>query len=150
MAILVLASTASAEVALSPQPVESLGGNPVYGAAMPRDGVVVPIAKALSEPDAYLGSAGKFSGMISEVCQRKGCWVVLADGPHHVRVTFKDYGFVVPTDASGEALVFGMLQEATVDLDAAEHLAEEGDRHAPAGGGSEYRIVARSIMIKAD
>ena len=44
----------------------------------------------------------KMLGKITDVCVKKGCWMKLDMGNDKVvRVTFKDYGFFVPTDASG-------------------------------------------------
>jgi len=130
------------------QPVETLGGHSVYGEAMPREGVVVTIAQALSDPDAHVGQAGKFSGEITEVCQKKGCWVVLADGEDYLRVTFKDYDLFVPKDSRGQALVYGTLEAKEIDAPTAEHLLSEGDERVAADGGREFRVVARSVMIK--
>ena len=56
----------------------------------------------------------KTAGKIIDVCTKKGCWMKLDMGNNNaVRVTFKDYGFFVPTDASGEVIVNGMVQEPT-------------------------------------
>lgn len=68
----------------------------------------------------------KLKGTISEVCVKKGCWMKLDMGNNQVvRVTFKDYGFFMPTDANGEVIVNGkaFIKETSVaDL---KHYAED-------------------------
>lgn len=48
----------------------------------------------------------KLEGTIKAVCQKKGCWMALDLGNDKtMRVTFKDYGFFVPKDASGKTAI---------------------------------------------
>src|SRR5690606_40565909 len=35
-------------------------------------------------------------GTILDVCQKKGCWIVVSDGTSQMRVTFRDYSFFLP------------------------------------------------------
>ena len=45
-------------------------------------------------------------GTVTSVCQTKGCWMKMDLGNGEaMRVTFKDYGFLVPMNASGEEVV---------------------------------------------
>jgi hypothetical protein len=49
-----------------------------------------------------------FQGPIQAVCQTKGCWMeVQLDSTTTALVRFKDYGFFVPMDASGEMATIG-------------------------------------------
>ncbi len=50
-----------------------------------------------------------FSSKIDAVCQKKGCWMeVDLDEGYVARVTFLDYGFFVPLNATGsEAIIHG-------------------------------------------
>ncbi|HNB80851.1 MAG TPA: DUF4920 domain-containing protein [Chitinophagaceae bacterium] len=61
----------------------------------------------------------KLTGTIDAVCQKKGCWMELKnhDGST-IRVTFKDYGFFMPKDASGKTAIvdgFASVEETSVD-----------------------------------
>ncbi len=50
----------------------------------------------------------KITGKVSEVCQKKGCWMTLVSdepGKPEMRVTFKDYAFFMPKDLSGKRVV---------------------------------------------
>ena len=113
----------------------------VFGAAMPA-GAAQPIADARIDPAA--ATPGKFSGRIVEVCQAKGCWLMLEDGGRAARVMMKDHAFSVPKDASGAAIVFGTLSEKTLDAKTARHLAEDAGREEPVPT-QELRIEALSV-----
>jgi hypothetical protein len=58
--------------------------------------------------DFVLGEQKSFkvSGTLVQVCQSKGCWTTLAtDDGRIVKMTFANYGFFLPTDAAGRALI---------------------------------------------
>jgi hypothetical protein len=60
-------------------------------------------------------------------CPVKGCWmkVRLEDG-QELRVTFKDYGFFVPKDLDGEAVIFeGYLNRTVTDVETLQHYARD-------------------------
>jgi hypothetical protein len=64
---------------------------------------------------------------VKEVCQSKGCWMTadLGDG-NEVMVKFKDYGFFMPKDISGElVIVNGMAYVKEVSVDEQRHYAED-------------------------
>jgi hypothetical protein len=65
-------------------------------------------------------------GTISEVCENKGCWMVVDAGDKHVRVEFKDYGFFVPWGSEKKKIKMqGMIETKIVSAKAAEHMAGE-------------------------
>ena len=115
-----------------------------YGEVLP-EAVAVPISVAAADADAYAGKANRFSGRITEVCQKQGCWVVLEHDGHSARVMAKDHGFAVPKDASGDAIVHGVLHAEPISPDHARHLVEDDGASAPAD--SELRITATSIRV---
>lgn len=91
--------------------------------------------KAMMGNDTMLNC--KLIGKIDAVCQKKGCWMELknADGSS-IRVTFKDYGFFMPKDASGRtAIVDGF---AKVDVTSVAELQE----FAKDDGKSKEQIAA--------
>jgi len=69
----------------------------------------------------------KLSCAINDVCAKKGCWMVLDLGNDQtMRVTFKDYGFFVPKDASGKlATIQGVAKIDTTDVATLKHYAED-------------------------
>lgn len=70
---------------------------------------------------------GKISGEIKEVCVKKGCWLTI-DLPsgESMRVTFKDYGFFVPTNSNGFPVVLeGVATLTETDVETLRHFAED-------------------------
>jgi len=68
------------------------------------------------------------------------------------RVTFKDYGFFVPTDSAGaEAKVQGVLGVNTLPAERVAHLESEGGqfpRKNADGSVDELRLVATSVELQ--
>src|SRR5690606_27001165 len=79
-----------------------------YGDAF-ADGPAVPLSRAIADYDAHAGEPRRFSGRITEVCQAKGCWMMLEDDGQAARVMFGDHAFALPKDASGSAVVHGVM-----------------------------------------
>lgn len=115
-----------------------------FGAPLP-DGEVVGIAQAAADPAAHAGHAAKFTGRITQVCQKKGCWVVLEQDGHTARVMAKDEAFAVPSDAKGSAIAYGLLQIEPISAEHARHLVQDDGAQAPAA--RELRIVATGIQL---
>ena len=68
----------------------------------------------------------KMKGKITEVCSKKGCWMKLDMGNDKiVRVTFKDYGFFMPLDATGEVVVNGIAYVKETSVADLKHYAED-------------------------
>ncbi len=71
----------------------------------------------------------KLTAQIDAVCKKKGCWMDLKNGDAEtMRVTFKDYGFFMPKDASGRtAIVDGIAKiEETSIADLKEYAKDAG------------------------
>jgi hypothetical protein len=71
----------------------------------------------------------KISGTLVNVCQSKGCWTTLAtDDGRMIKMTFANYGFFLPTDASGREIIaegIGFKKVTTVD-EQRHHLEDAG------------------------
>lgn len=81
-------------------------------------------------------------GMVSDVCSKKGCWMTLPlSNGEELMVRFKDYGFFVPTDASGEAIVNGLAYVSETSLAELRHYAED----AGASSAEIEAIIAPKI-----
>lgn len=74
----------------------------------------------------------KVTGKVSEVCQKKGCWMTLVSdkpGKPAMRVTFKDYAFFMPKDLSGKRVVIeGIAFIETTPVDVLRHYAEDAGK----------------------
>ncbi len=128
-------------------PVETIDAGAVYGAKWPQDlPAPVGISSAAENPSAHLGKPAAFSGRITQVCQKMGCWLVLTgDKGELARVAMHDHAFSVPKDASGAAIVYGTLSEKTLSADEIEHLKKDG---ASAPAERELQIDALSVLIE--
>ena len=132
----------------APEPIAVVDGHPVYGAVMPA-GDATAIGQVLGHVDQYAGTPQKFSGRVTKVCQKKGCWMVLADGEQSARVMFGEDDFFIPIDTSGNAVVYGTLTAKTMSKSMAKHLAkDEGkDPSSVTGDVQEVQITATSVML---
>ena len=121
-----------------------------FGAPL-GDSPTVALGDLVKDPAAWSGKTVKTEGIVSSVCQEKGCWMVLKSGEQSVRVTFKDYGFFVPKDAAGMAAVMeGVFNVKTVSEKAAKHYAKEtpgGKPDAITGDQKELSLVASGVEL---
>tara|TARA_R110000868_G_scaffold379114_3_gene644832 strand:+ start:350 stop:853 length:504 start_codon:yes stop_codon:yes gene_type:complete len=72
----------------------------------------------------------KMIAKVKDVCQEKGCWMTLnlEDG-NEVMVKFKDYGFFVPKDIAGKAVIVnGTAFVNEVSVDEQRHYAEDAGK----------------------
>ena len=116
------------------------------------DSPLVTLRDVMSDVDAYLDKTVTVEGSVGRVCQMKGCWMELAaeaDSPG-VRVTFKDYGFFVPTDSQGRAArLEGVFETNVFSTSDADHLIEEGVEltRNPDGTATELSFVAAGVEL---
>jgi hypothetical protein len=99
-----------------------------FGAEINADGAVE--MAMLSEKLGTSDSVNiKVAGTINEVCQAKGCWMTLNNGDEAMRVTFRDYGFFVPKDASGkEVIAEGTVYMDTTSVADLQHYAQDAGK----------------------
>ena len=155
------ASTAHAQPAAAPaddsKPAE---GEPpaakpkTFGAPI-NGGAGRPLADVLASPERFRDQTLIIEGHVRSACTRRGCWMELAEtGDPKMpgcRVTFKDYGFFVPTDSAGaRAKVQGVLGVNTLPAERVAHLESEGGnfpRKNADGSVDELRLVATGVEL---
>lgn len=126
-----------------------------YGAIIEED-QVIPSTELVSLVQEKGTFEGKISGEINEVCTKKGCWFVmdLANG-ETMRVTFKDYGFFIPTNSQGFPIVMeGIATITETDVDTQRHYAEDQGKskeeiEAITAPKREITFEATGVVIKA-
>lgn len=97
----------------------------------------------------------KIKGTISEVCQKKGCWTIIkTDDDKNVRITFENYSFFLPKDATGrEIIAEGVGFKSVTSVDELRHYAQD------AGASEEelltinepeesYKFEARGVLLR--
>lgn len=116
------------------------------------DAKVVALDEVISNVEKYAGKQVKVEGEIKDVCQAKGCWLVVTDGERAMRVSFKDYGFFVPKDAAGKRVVLeGKVEKKIISEMHAQHLAQESkekkDPSTIKGPQEVITMVATGVKI---
>jgi hypothetical protein len=75
------------------------------------------------------GELMKITGLVSSVCQKKGCWMILKDGEQEVRVKFTPYELQMPKDLAGtQVIVEGKLLKRLVPESELRHYAEDAGK----------------------
>lgn len=99
----------------------------------------------------------KLMAPIADVCQKKGCWMMLDLGNDvQMRVTFKDYGFFMPKDAAGRmAYVQGVGKIDTTSVEELKHYlkdanASQEEIDAVTEPEIEYVFEAIGVIIKEE
>ncbi len=100
----------------------------VFGDTIETDGALtVPATlESLKTQDSMMCAV---SGYVTNVCQAKGCWMMLSENPQDttgIFVKFRDYGFFVPKDLSGSKVVVrGKAFKEITSVDELRHYAED-------------------------
>lgn len=123
-----------------------------FGDPMPTEGVAVSLKEAIASLDGQSEATVKVTGEVTEVCQAKGCWMILVDGDTYARITFKDYGFFVPIETSMQrTVVYGVLTEHVLSGEQAAHYAQDAGAQstlALEGEVREYSLVASAVELE--
>ncbi|MFO0578533.1 MAG: DUF4920 domain-containing protein [Polyangia bacterium] len=127
-----------------------------FGAALSA-APALPCQTVLADAGKYDDKDVKLTGRVSGVCAKKGCWMSLTTnepGAPSVRVTFKDYGFFVPTDSMGKtAVVEGRFKVKTLSVAEAQHYADDATKAGQPAPRKvtepqrEYSIVATGVEM---
>jgi hypothetical protein len=111
----------------------------------------VKLPALLANPGAYTDKTVTTAGKVQRACTNKGCWMEIGEGDAACRVTFKDYGFFVPTNSAGaQARVQGRLDTHTIPAARVAHLESEGgsfkNKHAD-GSVTEVQLIATAVEL---
>lgn len=97
----------------------------------------------------------KVRGEVTGVCQAKGCWMTVDVGnDEEIMVRFKDYGFFVPKDITGQTVVFeGEAKVETVSVEDQRHLARDAGKSADAihtitTPSRQLSFTANGVMVE--
>jgi hypothetical protein len=124
------------------------------GAALTADSIPVALSEALASPGKYEGKTLRLEGTIEQVCPMRGCWLMLKDGDAQARVTFKDYGFFVPTNSRGKRIrLDAEVVRQTLSEELAVHLESEtegGNPESIHGPQEVISVIATGVEIGDD
>lgn len=148
-ALAALALAVFAVAALAVASPAFAGGTVALGEALGVD-AVTPIAELTADPERHAGAVVRVEGEVTGVCEKKGCWMEVADGAGHaVRVQVEDGVLVFPAAAvGGRAAVEGRVEVADMERGAyvawRRHLAEDAGESFDEAlvGDGPYRLVS--------
>jgi hypothetical protein len=138
------------EVISLSDPVETTEEYEVYGSEFDVSEQPLSLKRILSKSSTYENKQVVAKGKIKQVCQKKGCFFMLSDGQNEARITFKDYGFFIPTNTAGNKVVLkGTFNVKELSEKKAKHYAKDaGDNPDKVKGSQkEYSLVATSVKI---
>ena len=95
----------------------------------------------------------KMTGKINEVCSTKGCWMRLDLEGEEVMVRFKDYGFFMPLNATGEVVINGKAFIDEISVNELRHFAEDAGKskeeiEAITEPEITYSFLADGVLLK--
>ncbi len=121
-----------------------------------KESDVVSTAILVQKVEAVGTFTGKVSGKINEVCTNKGCWFAMElPNGSSMRVTFKDYGFFIPTNSQGFPITIeGVATLSETDVETLRHYAEDQGKSKEEVAAitlpkKEITFEASGVLIKA-
>ena len=146
--LFLLAQPAAADVTRLSEPVAVTDDAEVFGALLDADAKPTSLAALLDNPDEYVDTAVRVEARISQVCQKKGCFMIATAGDKAVRISFRDYSFFVPTDTSGKTVTLtGTVIERELSEKQAAHFREDAGGDDTIQAGKVYEIVADAVSV---
>ena len=144
------------------EPVVNDENSETFGEVIDAGLQKVTLARLSKEPSLHMDKNFIVQTKIAKVCQKKGCFFIAQDGDTIIRVSFKDYGFFIPTDTAGRTVTLaGQLVEKQMSEEQAAHF--QSDLVGKESGGAEsvqadklvntmqagkvYEIVASGVRI---
>ncbi|MFQ3191808.1 MAG: hypothetical protein ACI936_002957 [Paraglaciecola sp.] len=131
------------------EPVTQDAQSETFGVKLDRSLPKLTMASLVTNSSSFLAKPFQVEARIAKVCQKKGCFFIAQQDQHILRVSFRDYGFFIPTDSSGKTVTLvGELVQKEISPEQAAHfkadLRSETDTLKP---GLVYEIVADSVKI---
>ena len=110
----------------------------------------VSLGELINNGAQHLGKPFQLETKIAKVCQKKGCFFIAQQNEHVIRVSFKDYGFFIPTNTSGNTVIINgeLIQKHMSEEQAAHFTADLSEHSSAIKPGSVLEIVATSVNIR--
>ncbi len=147
--LLLLSLQASAETLRLSEPVSSSETTETFGAALDETLPRFALSELVAGAREYADQTVLVETRVGKVCQKKGCFFVATEGDLALRVSFKDYGFFVPTDTSGKTVILAgrLVQQERSAKQAAHFNRDLKDGTEALAPGVVYEIVAEAVQI---
>ena len=120
----------------------------------------IEIGELLDNPDKYMGETVRVEGVITGVCEKRGCWISLGSKDEdfkEIRIRVDDGVIVFPMEVKGKtAIAEGVFEkvERTLEQTVAyrkHHAEEHGEEFDPASVTEPlvyYRIKGTGAVIR--
>lgn len=142
-----LVQAVHADVTRLSDPVAVTDDAEIFGAPLDENARPMSLAALLDSPDEYVDTAVRVEARISQVCQKKGCFMIATSGDKAVRISFRDYAFFVPTDTGGKTVTLtGTVVERVLSEEQAAHFRQDAGSDT-IQAGKVYEIVADAVSI---
>jgi hypothetical protein len=146
------ASVLSAVLLLAPFASAADYGKPL-SSAQP-----VKVSELIASPDKYVGKVVKVEGLVTDVCAKRGCWMLLAGDKEFqtIRIKVDDGVIVFPMEAKGKkGVAEGTFTKIELSKEQAleyqKHQAEESKRpfdpKSVTGGMTIYQLKGQGAKI---
>ena len=112
-----------------------------------------PIADLLAKPADYVGKAVRVDGIVTGVCEMRGCWIQVSEGQKGVRLKVEDGVIVFPMSAMGKkASAEGVFEAIHISEEQAkamakEHAKEGAKSDSPYKAGTSYQLRGSGAVI---
>ncbi|MEM8547510.1 MAG: DUF4920 domain-containing protein [Pseudomonadota bacterium] len=146
---LLLSFPAFADTLRLSEPVVSTATTETFGAVLDERLPRLALADLIADAPKYVDQPVLVETRVGKVCQKKGCFFLATQGELALRVSFRDYGFFVPTDTSGKTVTLaGQLIQRELSPEQAEHYNSDlRDGTTTLAPGVVYEIVADAVRI---
>ena len=131
------------------KPVTQDAQSETFGVKLDHSLPKLSMQDLVTDSPSYLAKPFQVETRIAKVCQKKGCFFIAQQDQHVLRVSFRDYGFFIPTDSSGKTVTLaGVLVQKEISPQQAAHFeADLKTKTSVLKPGLVYEIVADSVKI---
>jgi hypothetical protein len=146
---LALTFSVFAETLRLSEPVAQDGQTETFGVKLDNSLPKLSMENLVTESSSHLAKPFQVEARIAKVCQKKGCFFIAQQDEHILRVSFRDYGFFIPTDSSGKTVTLAgeLIQKEMSKEQLAHFKADLKSETDILKSGVVYEIVADSVRI---
>jgi hypothetical protein len=109
----------------------------------------VSVAELLAAPEKFVGKKVRVDGVVTAVCAKRGCWMMITDPEREqgIRIKVEDGVIVFPMEAMGRKAsaegIFEVVNPAGEKHDQAQHATQAGGEHASGASCAEQEKAAK-------
>ncbi|MEO0368482.1 MAG: DUF4920 domain-containing protein [Pseudomonadota bacterium] len=134
------------------EPVEADEYSETFGARFQVKGEtlgLMGLKQAVQKNQCELDTPVTLKTTVSQVCQKKGCFFIAQEEEFYTRVTFRDYGFFVPTDIAGrEVVINATLTPRELTANEVAHFNQDlGKTDSSIAAGKVCELTADSVRV---